>query len=263
VNLADISTQLLYTTLPIWVERIDGKQALGTSFILSVNVPGAEGQQVPLLITNNHVVAGAKRGLVELVERDGDTPKRGSRIRVEIPGETLLKHTDGTNDLAIVPLGGLLNELEAAGKPVFFRSISPEFVPTEEAIGNLAAMEEITFIGYPSGLYDQHNVSPIIRRGITATPPWNDFGGLPAFLIDAGVFPGSSGSPVFILNQGAYPTSTGLVVGNRLHFMGVLTEAILRKQSDTPEVFLGIGRVTKSKVVVDFATKLLRQLLPQ
>ena len=90
-----------------------------------------------------------------------------------------------------------MNELESSGRPVFFRFITSDLVPDQSTIDELAAVEEITFIGYPSGLYDEHNVTPLVRRGITATPAWNDFQGEPTFLIDAGVFPGSSGSPVF------------------------------------------------------------------
>ena len=47
------------------------------------------------------------------------------------------------------------------------------------------------------------------------------------FLIDAGVFPGSSGSPVFIFNQGSYPTTDGITIGNRLLFVGIITQTML------------------------------------
>jgi hypothetical protein len=260
LNLQDISTQLLFTTMPIWVERQDGKQVFGTGFVLSLPVPNRADQQIPLLVTNAHVVAGAKRCLIDLVERDGTMPKPRSRLRVEIAGEMLTEFTDGALDLAVFPIGGLLNQLEQEKRPVFFRSVSPDLIPSPEALEALAAMEEVTFIGYPSGLYDEHNVTPIIRRGITATPPWNDFQGQPAFLIDAGVFPGSSGSPVFILNQGAYPTKDALVVGSRLLFLGVLSEAILRTEPNLPPVFLGIGKVLKSQQLHTFATSIVAQL---
>lgn len=262
MNLDDISTQLLFTTVPVWVLRSDGKQSSGTGFILSLPIPGMESQQLPLLVTNAHVVKGAQRGLIDLVEREGNGPKRGSRLRVEIDGATLTAFMDDANDLAIVPIGGLLNQLEGSGRPVFFRSVSPDLIATEEVIADLAALEEVTFIGYPSGLYDEHNVAPITRKGITATPPWNDFQGQPAFLIDAGVFPGSSGSPVFIFNQGAYATRGGLTVGSRLLFMGVLTEAILRTEKDVPPVFLGIGRVTKASRLRQFAEQVRAKLAP-
>lgn len=262
MNLNDISTQLLFTTVPIWVLRSDGNQSSGTSFILSLPIPGEGNQQIPLLVTNAHVVRDAQRGLIDLVEREGQTPKRGSRLRVEIDGAALTTFIDEENDLAIIPIGGLLNQLEDSGRPVFFRSVSLDLITTDDVIADLAALEEVTFIGYPSGLYDEHNVTPIIRKGITATPPWNDFQGQPAFLIDAGVFPGSSGSPVFIFNQGAYATRSGLTVGNRLLFMGVLTEAILRTEKDVPPVFLGIGRVTKASRLRQFAEHVREKLAP-
>lgn len=259
MNLQDISTQLLFTTMPVWVERNDGRQAFGTGFILSLPIPDRADQQIPFLVTNAHVVTNARRGLIDLVEREGAAPKR-SRLRVEIDGATLTRFADNGIDLALVPIGGLLNQLEQEGRPVFFRSVSSDLIPTEEAVSALSAMEEVTFIGYPSGLYDEHNITPIIRRGITATPPWNDFQGQPAFLIDAGVFPGSSGSPVFVLNQGAYATKDGLVVGNRLLFLGVLSESILRTEPNTPPVFLGIGKVIKSQRLRAFAATVVAQL---
>jgi hypothetical protein len=262
MNLEDISTQLLFTTVPVWTLRGDGTQSSGTGFILSLPVIGVTNQQVPLLVTNAHVVRGAQKGLLDFVERDGSGPKRGARLRIEVDSVTLTSFVDESIDLAIVPIGGLLNLLEQGGRPAYFRSVSLDVIPTDEVISNLGALEEITFIGYPSGLYDEHNVSPIIRRGITATPPWNDFQGLPAFLIDAGVFPGSCGSPVFILNQGAYATPGGLNVGSRLLFMGVLSEAILRTEANLPPVFLGIGRVIKAARVRQFAEQIRDRIAP-
>jgi S1-C subfamily serine protease len=258
MNLNDISTQLLYTTVPIWVELPEGKQSFGTGFIYAVPVPGQENAQVPLLISNHHVLAGGRRAFIEFVQRDGDKPDRGKRTRVEIPGELLLKHSDSANDLAAVPIGGVISQLEQSGRPIFFRSISPSLVPARDVIDNLPALEEVTFIGYPSGLYDQHNATPLIRRGITATPVWNDFQGEAAFLIDAGVFPGSSGSPVLILNQGAFATNTGLTVGNRLLLLGVLSQAMLRKETNLQNVFLGIGKVIKAERVKELATQVMR-----
>lgn len=263
MNLSDMSTQLLYTTVPVWTELGGGGQGVGTGFFYSVPVADQENRQIPLLITNYHVVREAKRGLIELVQREGEGPKRGSRIRIEVEAEDLLRHTHPDHDLAAIPVGGLLNQLEQAGTPVFFRSVSPDLVPTPQAVEDLAALEEITFIGYPSGLYDQHNVTPLIRRGITATPPWNEFQGQPAFLIDAGVFPGSSGSPVFILNQGAFATRSGLTVGNRLLFLGVLTETFLRHEAEVPQTYLGLGKVIKAAVVKAFVDDLAGRLLRQ
>jgi hypothetical protein len=71
-----------------------------------------------------------------------------------------------------------------------------------------------------------------------------------SFLIDAGVYPGSSGSPVFLFNQGSYSTNDGITIGSRLMFIGVISESFVR---NTPqESFLGLGKVINSRVTLDY-----------
>jgi S1-C subfamily serine protease len=250
----------LFTTVPIWVKSPKGT-VTGTGFIYNVPVPGEPTQLIPLLITNFHVVEGATEAVIELVERKGDAPVLQSRIRAQISPSVLLAATDKRLDLAIVPLGPLLNQLEANNRPAFFRAVGPEIIPSAEVIQDLAAVEEIVFIGYPSGLRDEHNSTPLIRRGITASPIWNDFGNEPVFLIDAGVYPGSSGSPVFILNQGAYATKTGLNVGSRLLFLGLITSTMLRNEAGG-SAYLGLGRVMKASAIAPAIDAFVQRVRP-
>jgi len=247
VNLNDLSTQLLFTTVPIWVRSSKGTST-GTGFIYNVPVSNEPNRSIPLLVTNSHVVDGALDGVIELVERSGDQPVLQKRVRAQIDGRVLLARTDAKLDIALIPLGPLLNQLDQAGRPVFFRSLGPDIIPSQAVVNDLAALEEIVFIGYPSGLRDEHNSTPLVRRGITASPVWNDFGNDPVFLIDAGVYPGSSGSPVFIMNQGSYATKEGLTLGTRLLFLGVITSTMLRTEATGP-AYLGLGRVVKSSSV--------------
>lgn len=250
MNIDDISTQLLFTTVPIWVQRED-ETVSGTAFFY--NVPtGVEDQVVPLLITNRHVVDGGERALIEVVTSRDGAPDSEHRIKVEVTGSSLSMHTSAELDLAAIPAGPFLNQAQSAGQPIFFRSVDESLIPDADAWADLSALEDIVFIGYPSGLRDTKNANPLIRRGITATPVWNEYEGKPRFLIDAGVFPGSSGSPVFILNQGAYPTRGGLVVGNRVHFLGVVADAMVRAQP-AGHVFLGLGSVVNAAAVREFA----------
>jgi hypothetical protein len=261
MNLNDITTQLLFTTVPIWVEKIDGATMSGTGFIYNFPVADKPGQFIPLLITNQHVIAESKQGFIEIIEREGDLPSKTQRVRVQIPGSAQIPWQDSLLDLAAIPIGPVLNDLEKANKPAFFRSIGPELVPPANVQDELNALEEIVFIGYPSGLRDSKSAMPLIRRGITATPVWNDYEGTPTFLIDAGVFPGSSGSPVFILNQGAYATREGLSVGNRLLFLGVISQTILRPgDAKNAQVFLGLGKVIKSSSVKSFVERFVGTL---
>jgi hypothetical protein len=77
-------------------------------------------------------------------------------------------------------------------------------------------------VGYPIGVWDTKNNSPVFRRGVTATAPYLDFSGRREFLIDAAIFPGSSGSPVMLFNQGVWvPRSGSTSIGGRIRLLGV------------------------------------------
>jgi len=98
----------------------------------------------------------------------------------------------------------------------------------------LDAIEEVMLIGYPDGLYDPVNLTPIVRRGSTATPLQLDYGGEPAFLVDASVFPGSSGSPVLIANFPTYMnrrTGEVFVGGSRTMFLGILSSGFFIEEN--------------------------------
>ena len=79
--------------------------------------------------------------------------------------------------------------------------------------------DEIFLLGYPDAIFDARNASPILRTGVIATVPIEGYAfndtlrakyNLPdridGFLIDANVFPGSSGSVVILKQQ---PTTIG------------------------------------------------------
>jgi len=93
------------------------------------------------------------------------------------------------------------------------------------------------FLGYPNDIWDDVNNLPVTRRGITATPLAVDFRGRKQFLIDASGFPGSSGCPVFILKSGSYNTwSGGLVLGNKLAFLGIVSSVFYRREEGKIEM---------------------------
>lgn len=78
-------------------------------------------------------------------------------------------------------------------------------------------------IGYPIGLWDEVNNLPIVRRVLAATRPGVDYNGLPVFLVDAAIYPGSSGSPVVVLSEGMIVDGASLMLGaNRLMFLGIM-----------------------------------------
>ena len=256
MNLEDIGTQLMYTTAPIYALRNDKSISAGTSFMFSVNQ--TENTSIPLLITNYHVVKDSIGGYVEMhLAKNGNPSKEV--VRVQFDKAVLEPNKLGNLDLVALPLAGAINDMQGKGIQIFFKSIDCSLLPKSNDVDEFSAIEEITFIGYPSAIYDTVNKTPVIRQGITATPIWNDFKGERVFLIDAGVFPGSSGSPVFIYNRGTYPTRDGIAVGSRIKFVGILKETMQRKENAGLD-YLNLGVVINSMSFYDELNKYIMKM---
>jgi len=74
-------------------------------------------------------------------------------------------------------------------------AVMEENLPGKNKI-NVEVSDEAISIGYPKGFYDELNLFPIVKSGIIASRWGAYFNGNPYFLIDAKLFPGSSGSLV-------------------------------------------------------------------
>jgi len=186
------------------------------------------------MVTNKHVIEGAETARLRFVACEDDTmsaPLLGQahHIDIQAPGTLFTGHPTGDVDVAVLPISPGVSRLKEHGQFVFFRAVTSAVSMDDASVQTLDAMEEVTFLGYPNGLYDQVNFLPIARRGHTATPPAVDYGGQPVFLVDASVFPGSSGSPVFLAQTGTYSIrNTGAYVGQRVMLLGVLAAVYQR-----------------------------------
>jgi S1-C subfamily serine protease len=160
----------------------------------------------PFLVTNKHVIKDATQGRFFFTKSAGKEAKDGPAIGrvIDIKIDNFEKgwhgHPDPDVDIAVFQYGRLLMTMIENRTHPYFRPLPTSMFPTEEEISSLRIMEEVAFVGYPNGMYDEVNYLPLIRHGTTATPPSLNYGGRPHVLIDASVFPGSSGSPVFIAN---------------------------------------------------------------
>ncbi len=188
------------------------------------------------LVTNKHVLEDVDELRVQFIRAtpNGTQPLLGqpATVTIERFNVGLWKgHPDPAVDVAAIPIGRWLEGLEAIGHQPFLRSVGPEIAADARTWQNFDAIEEVTFFGYPSGIFDTANLLPVARRGVTATPITLDYRGEPAFLIDASVFPGSSGSPVFIFNQGIYfdRRRNANIAGSRIFFLGVLAAVHVRQ----------------------------------
>lgn len=229
--------ELLFTTVRIEAELPAGTST-GTGFIYNASPADIA---VPVLVTNKHVIAGATRLRILLISAKDDAPDLGTSVTIEYaePLELWFGHPDPKIDVAAMFLGPMLNRVQQqTGRTAFFRMGSQAQYPTDEVVAALDVVEDILFVGYPNGLIDSHNHTPIVRRGSTATPIQLDWSGTPTFLIDASVFPGSSGSPVFLLQEGIVRSGNELVLGgaSRLLLLGIVA-AVMRQPTDGRIVF--------------------------
>ena len=218
--------QLLFATC-----LVQTGNTAGTAFVWNAL---SGDNQVPVLITNKHVVSQPGAGSFSLAAGDGAGGVRlGERIDFAHGhfGSLWVGHPETDVDLSATFLGPFINSAVSQGKAVFWRSVSEDICPTDDVVErDLDAIEPVVFVGYPNALFDKKNLTPITRRGHTATPIGLDYDGRPCFLIDASVFPGSSGSPVFIYNDSGYRAGGTFHLGaTRILFVGVLGAVHVQK----------------------------------
>lgn len=165
------------------------------------------------LVTNRHVL------LPKIDEKETIPDKVVFHLRklngntidwlpIELEKSDLLKrakfHTNPKVDVGIVKILDLVTEIlkkepktQDPGKTSImnFVPMSNAKLPGKNKI-DVDASDDVLIIGYPRGYYDKTTKYPIIKSGIIASR-WGDlFQGNPCFLVDAKLFPGSSGSIV-------------------------------------------------------------------
>lgn len=224
-----IAEQLFFTTVRIDTLSATGMQGSGTGFFFAHKVGG---QDYAFVVTNKHVVMGMREGSLSFLQGRNMLPTLGNGFRLSIQDwpQSWFGHPSPEIDIAICPFAPLEAHIKQQHNVnLFYRFVTSDTIPTPEQVAELDAVESVTFIGYPNGVWDSKNLLPVARRGTTASPIEVDFENTPRFLIDASVFGGSSGSPVFILNQGAFATKDGgTAIGSRFYFVGVIAAVFFR-----------------------------------
>lgn len=264
------SEKITHSTVRIEIIN-ESEQTLstGSGFFFSFKIQ--EKYNVPVLVTNKHVIQGAKTArLVFTVSGEGENPKYGELFSYTIGeiAQRFILHPSHDVDLCIMPMQPILEDaLVRYKKRLFVVNLDESLIPTKEILNKLSVMEDVIMVGYPNGLWDQTNNLPIIRRGITAVHPKFDYNGKTDIAVDMACFPGSSGSPIFIHNQGSYPTGDGIAIGNRIILLGVLYAGpqmtaigdIQTKTIPTADIqfartnlMINIGYAVKSRRLMDF-----------
>jgi len=221
--------KLLFNTVRVDTELEDGSEGSGTAFIVShAHKRGSH----TFVVTNRHLVDGVRRGGLVFTQKRAGKPLLGQRFQINIEDfpHAWFMHPDSEVDLAIIPMRPLDQAAREQGLELYYHVIDTRLVPDTAALHALDALEEVLFVGYPNGVWDHVNLMPILRRGTTATPLALDFEGRAEFLIDAAVYPGSSGSPVFIYQPDTLrPNQT---MGRKFLFAGVVAAVFFREDGN-------------------------------
>ncbi len=229
MEIDSIAKKLLFCTVRVDTELEDGSEGSGTAFILSHT--HAKGS-TPFIVTNRHLVEGVRRGGLVFTQKQAGKPAFGQRFQLNIDDfpAAWFFHPDDNIDLAIVPLRPLERAARDLGVEFYYHAIDSESIPDAAAMRGFDALEDVLFVGYPSGMWDEINLMPILRRGTTATPLELDFEGQKQFLIDAAVYPGSSGSPVFVLRDD--PLRPRGDAARTIWFAGVVAAVFFREEAN-------------------------------
>jgi Trypsin-like peptidase domain len=209
----------------------------GTGFIFGVMTNQG---QANFLVSNKHVFDGAEGVTassldVRLIAAEADGQPalgQGTGVRIKRQPGDVTGHTEDAVDVGVIPFQFIQDAMNENGADPFFRAIGGDIVLSEDKLPEqVSALEDIVFVGYPSGIYDTANLTPVARRGITATPIALDYQDKPAFLIDGAVFGGSSGSPVFLYGPAPQEEGGPITIGpaNRLMFAGILASVHVRE----------------------------------
>lgn len=276
-----IVDELVHTTFRIETAYPDGTRGSGTGFAIGL-CPTDDGKNTPMLVTNKHVIDGALSGTIYFTAKSKSTglPILGRKISISINNlhAAWTFHPNPNVDLAAMPLAPIAHRVRTTtSEEPFYRTIGLHQIADDAFLADLLAIERVTMIGYPNGLWDSFNNLPICRQGITATPAFADFNNLPHFMIDCACFPGSSGSPILLVDTQGYATKTsGAMFGAeaRLKLIGilfagptiradgrlVLEPAPTASTKVRSEVFMNLGQCVKASQLLWFEN-FLRQTL--
>ena len=252
----NILEQLMYTTLRIECMDIMEKVfSIGTGFL--IQRPVSDNKYKLYLVSNKHVLCNTESIAISFTINKENEPDVGKRIRLPITNikSNIVGHPDPNVDIAVLECTGLFILMP---EQLYYKAVSYNMLASFNE-KELSVAENVYFVGYPDDRYDMKNNLPLVRTGMIASNPKYDYNGNPTFIIDAQVFPGSSGSPVYIDLTYENMKNGQIIVGERnIKLLGIVSATMIRnnqlKSIETnthylTEEVLGLGIVYKSTAI--------------
>jgi hypothetical protein len=202
----------LHSLTTIIITNVPPNTSQGTGFfyhILEEKDPTKDAQwreiKQTFLITNRHVLLPIMDGKENIPNqftfhiRTINESEGINWLPISLDQNELIKrakvHQKSNIDIAVVEVGDLIKELAKDEIPIAFSCVGEDDFPGMNKI-NVEVTDDVIIAGYPKGFHDEFNKFPIVKTGIIASRWLSPFQGEPKFLIDAKLFPGSSGSIV-------------------------------------------------------------------
>ena len=217
-----LAEQLSYLTVCLYFKN----KGQATGFFYSIPHPSNPSLHLLVIVSNRHATEDATETSFVLTLASNSLPSNIS-IPVTMDNRVFpwINHPDSSVDLSMLPIGMVLNALEAKGLHPYIAPMNSFYIPDDDYMKSITQTDEVIMIGYPGGLRDEVNNQPIFRKGILATSPSKNFQGDREFLIDMPVYWGSSGSPVLLFSEAAYldrgSQQQGIHLSGRLKLIGI------------------------------------------
>lgn len=257
LQLTTFEEQIFFNTVLI-ERRKNGKSKYWTGFLVAETI--SPGRDRILLVSNKHVFWGKnnteKEKNITFTLHKEDTGTDGSynlwnkkEFNIQLTRNDPNYRESSIEDVAAYDISNYYN----GDFKSWMRSLKiSDFLSYEYSA--VHCWKEVSFVWYPSGYFDRKNFLPIMRKGTISSIPSVDFNWEKKILIDAQVFPGSSGSPVFVSIDWKY------------RLLGIITSALFRDMDSMPRLILsdednweskddimveclGIGLVIKKEII--------------
>ena len=224
----------------------------GTGFLLFAGIGFSKGRV--FLVTNKHILPpeGRQQDIkVRVAVRNPDGSARVDEVSVPIVGPdgkylaSVRVHPDPETDVAAVNIAfaAFRAKFQLLIDAMLSRQyLDPSALMTSDKIrsSGVGMGSPVYIVGFPDALFDPRNISPVLRAGTIATDPLEGFNfnqelrrtiafpeHVNGFLVDANIYPGSSGSLVLLApdcaarnggqeakNANSRPAILGIVAGS-------------------------------------------------
>jgi hypothetical protein len=181
---------------------------------------------VPSVITSKHLLEDAESITFFFLEENANRfPQYGRTQQITIKRSDLavINHPDAQLDLVVIPVTSIITYFSNKKILISYHPLSETVIAKDSMMKTLNPVENVFLIGYPAEIKKELEGTPLIKKGITATPLFIDFDKKKEFLIDIAAYNGSGGAPVFVYQNSNSDRNDQRMEGQRILLAGIST----------------------------------------